>query len=318
MVIDTRSLGDVVGRASNRKKARRQAGHSSRQAQQSPRDGAVSQQAMLHLVAGLKALTQEIETRGEQNAAACRAWCGGRQPVPADAPRWPERSLGERFFSGTDLEKAQEAPSLLTADVPEATAIAADPAHWSVAASVLVRAVVFDGLRIDHPGVTRLLDVLAPIAEAELAYNEAAEARLDQNWCEWDEDEPEFPEMDGPVFLLGTCALVEATWAVVGEDPLHEVLAVLAPAVDGALPGLEGQVVADALIGAFAVHYRCEQPGDADVLERIGQAAGNPLENLVAAGAVSPRDVLETGLTVLSALAGLCKSDSASILQRVA
>jgi hypothetical protein len=25
------------------------------------------------------------------------------------------------------------------------------------------------------------------------------------------EDEPEFPEQDGPVFLLGTCALSDAT-----------------------------------------------------------------------------------------------------------
>ena len=42
------------------------------------------------------------------------------------------------------------------------------------------------------------------------------------------------------------------------------------------------------------------------------------MENLVAAGAVPPGDVLPVGLTILSALAQLCRSDSASILQRVA
>jgi hypothetical protein len=89
--------------------------------------------------------------------------------------------------------------------------------------------------------------------------------------------------------------------------------------MDDASPGVEGRVVADALIGAFATNYRCEQPGDADVLERLGRpAGGDALENLVAAGAVPPRDVLRVGLTVLSALAGLCRSGSVSILQRAA
>jgi len=89
--------------------------------------------------------------------------------------------------------------------------------------------------------------------------------------------EPEFPELDGTVFLLGTCALVDATWAVVGEDPLSEALAVLLPVWTSPSRGwrgggVEGRVVADALIGAFAVHYRCELPGDGDVLERTGSA----------------------------------------------
>ena len=64
-----------------------------------------------------------------------------------------------------------------------------------------------------------LLEVLAPIAEAELAYRKAADAAMDQIGTDWDEDEPEFPEQDGPVFLLGTCVLVDAVWAAVGEGP---------------------------------------------------------------------------------------------------
>jgi hypothetical protein len=85
---------------------------------------------------------------------------------------------------------------------------------------------------------------------------------------------------------------------------------------DVAVPGLDGQVAADALIGAFATDYRCELPDDAEVLERIGHPGGNALENLVAAGAVPPSDLLPAGLMILSALAQLCQSDSPSILHR--
>ena len=271
------------------------------------------------LVSGLQALVREGNDRKEREAAARRIWFGGAEPVPAEAPRWREDSLGDRFFGGTHLGETRNAPCLVTAQIPDAAVIAADPAHWHVAASALVRAVVFDGLKLDHPAVSMLLEVLAPIAEAELAYGEAIEAWLHRGGPEYEEDEPEFPELDGPVFLLGTCALVDATWAVVGEDPLSEVLEVLLPVLAGAAPGLENRVVADALIGAFTTHYRCEQPGDADVLERIRRpGGGDALENLVAAEAVSPRDVLPVGLTVLSALAELCRSGSASLLRRAA
>jgi hypothetical protein len=308
-----------VGRASNRKKARRQGGHSSRQAKLDARANVAAQEAMLQLVAGLQALSQEVDRRREQRAAACRVWCGGREPVPAESPRWPAGSLGERLFSSTFLAPARDAPSLLSADVPDATVIAADPAHWNVAASALVRGVVFDGLPVDHPAVSMLLGVLAPIAEAELAYREAIDAWLHQRGFGWDEDEPEFPAQDGPVFLLGACALVDATFAVVGEDRLSQVLTVLLPVLDGAVPGVEGRIVADALIGAFATHYRCDLPGDADLLERIEHPVdGDPLENLLAAGAVSPGDVLRVGLMILSALVELGQSGSASVLRRVA
>jgi len=50
----------------------------------------------------------------------------------------------------------------------------------------------------------------------------AADPGLHRCGMEGGDDEPEFPVLDGPVFLLGACALVDATWAVVGEDPLSE------------------------------------------------------------------------------------------------
>ena len=203
---------------------------------------------------------------------------------------------------------------MLTAEIPDAAVIAADPAHWTIAVSALIRAVIFDGLTLDHPAVRTLLGVLAPIAEAELAYGEAEDAWLHRGGLAWGEDEPEFPELDGPVFLLGGSALVDAVWAAVGDDPLGEVIGVLRPALEGAVPGLDGQVAADALIGALAQEYLCEQPGDAEVLQRIGYPGGNALENLLAAGAVPPGDLLPVALMMLSALAQLCQSDSASLL----
>ena len=77
-----------------------------------------------------------------------------------------------------------------------------------MASTVLVRGVVFDGLRVDHPAVSGLLDTLAPVAEAELAYLQDLD---DRHWSRWEEEKPEFPENDGPVFLIGTCALGDAT-----------------------------------------------------------------------------------------------------------
>jgi hypothetical protein len=82
------------------------------------------------------------------------------------------------------------------------------------------------------------------------------------------------------------------------------------------VPALDGQVAADALIGAFSSEYRCELPGDEEVLRRIGHPGGDALENLVTPGAVAARDVLAVGLMMLSALAALCRSGSASVLQR--
>jgi hypothetical protein len=84
------------------------------------------------------------------------------------------------------------------------------------------------------------------------------------------------------------------------------------------VPGLGGQAIADALIGAFAHHYRCEQPGDAEVLQRTGREAGDALENLVTSGAVPAADSLRVGLMILSALAGFCQSNPPSVLQQAA
>jgi hypothetical protein len=308
-----------VGRASNRKKACRQealrrAVPRTRRVTQGSRADAGRQQAALSVAAAREAIDRAFGAPGEQQVPEYRAWCGG-QPVPAEGPRWAEGSLGERLCSGMHLAWARNAPCLLTATVPDPMVIIADPAQWRVAASVLVRAVVFDGLRVGHPAVSRLLDALAPVAEAELAHAQDLE-----DWYSsgWDEEEPEFPELDGPVFLIGTCALGDATLAVVGDDPLGEVLAALAPALDATVPGLEGRAVADVLTGGRATPYLCKLPDH--VLNRMPHvfAVGGALQEFADAGAVAPRDILRVGLTILYALAELCNSDSPSILRRAA
>jgi hypothetical protein len=277
---------------------------------------AATQEAMLQVLSGLQRWQDDIQAANARRVAARRAWCGGQDPVPAQAPSWPQDSLGDRFFSGMLLDNALPAPCLATAAMPDARVIAAEPAHWNVATSVLVRAVLLDGVPADDQAVTELLGVLAPVAEAELSYGQAAKLAAYGIGIDRMAEEPEFPEQDGPIFLLGACALVDATEAVIGEDSLHDVLGVLAPLLDSALPGLGGQVVAEALVRAYSHHYRCEMPGDEQVLERWGTpGSGDPLEDLVAAKAVAPADALRVGLTVLAVLGELCESESASVLR---
>ncbi len=302
-----------MGRASNRKKEQRQSGQAKRQ----PSSDAATQQAMQAmqaLASGEQMLERLAKRHQERQDRALRIWCGQARPAPAKAAQWVTDSVGDRFFSSEFIDRTRYAPSPATTKIPDAALIAADPAHWEIAVQALIRGIIFDGLGLDHPAMSALLEALAPVAQAELAFHEAADAAM----YDWDEDEPEFPEEDGPVFAIGGCALVDAVWAAVGEDPLTDVLGVMRAALADAVPGVDAQAVADALIGAFAVEYRCEQPGDAEVLERIECDDGDVLRNLVAAEAIMPADVLPLGLTILNALARLCRTDAASVLHSAA
>jgi hypothetical protein len=303
-----------MGRASNRKKRRRQAGLGSEDSGHAP---AGQRWAMEQVLAALRTFTERARTEREQVAAATRVWCGGGDPVPADVSSWPEGSLGDRFWSGQILEEARHAPCLATAVVPDADVIGADPAHWTVAIRALIRAVLLDGVPLDDQAVTMIIDALGPAAEAELAYQTAA-AEAVAGTVSWD-DLPEFPEGSGPVFLLGACALVDATHAVLGENPLQGIIDLLATSLDGAFAGLDGRVAAEALFVALAQHYRCELPGDAELLDSIGApGSGDPLEGLIAAGEVAPGNALRAGLSVLLALGELCQSNAESVLSAAA
>ena len=177
-------------------------------------------------------------------------------PSPSRRPDFPEDSLGDRFLVGY-LGEAQDAPSLLTTGIPDAAVIAADSAQWNIAVPTLIRSVIFEGLTLDHPAVSALLEVLAPIAAAEQAH--------------WEDGADGFPELDGPMYALGARALVEATWAAVGQDLLEDVLGVLLPALDGAVPGVKSLVLGLALVGALPRHYSFDDPADTDVLEHLGR-----------------------------------------------
>lgn len=267
------------------------------------------------LVSGLK-LGDWSRDRDRRLAEAAGRWRRG-DAVPALVPEWPEDSLGDRLFSDRLFRSALGVPPLESANLPDPATIRSDPAQWSVAAWVLVRAVVLDGLSVEDPAVAALLAVLAPVVEAELAASEAAaEARRDG--LEPGAIAPDFPDEDGPVFVIGCCALVHATWTAIGDDPLAEVLDVMSPLVESAVPG-RGRDVAEALVGAFSDHYSCERAADVELLERLGaETSGDPLRDLISAGVIAPEDVLWVGLEVLARLAEMCTTSSVSVLDRTA
>ena len=100
--------------------------------------------------------------------------------------------------------------------------MAASPELWVAAASALVRAVVLDGLTVYHPAVSAVIALLEPVVRRELAYY--------ADETTWDE----YPESDVPLRLLGDEVLMDATWAIVGDDSLALVLAVLERCLDTA------------------------------------------------------------------------------------
>jgi len=268
------------------------------------------------LVSELKLVCDRGRDRDRRLAeAAGRWWRGGAVPL---VPEWPEDSLGDRLFSDRLFRSALGVPPLRSAQVPDPATIRSDPVQWSVAAWVLVRAVVLDGLEVEDPAVAGLLGVLAPVVEAELAAAEATAAEARRDGLDPGAITPDFPDEDGPVFVIGCCALVHAIWTAIGDDPLADVLDVVSPLLDSAVPG-RGRVVAEALVRAFSEHYACERPADVELLERLGaETSGDPLRDLISAGEIAPAYALRVGLEVLARLAELCKTSSVSVLDRAA
>ncbi len=292
-----------MGRASRLKKLRR--------------EERGSREELTIAVKGLKLLADWARDTDRRLAEATRKWWSG-DPVPAALPDWPEDSLGDRLFSDRLFRSALGVPALKDAKVPEPAAIRSDPAQWSVAAWVLVRAVALEGLSVEDPAVAELLEVLVPVAQAELAAGEVAASGARRAGLAPEAIAPELFDDDGPAFVIGCCALVHAIWTAIGDDPLAEVLDVVSPLVDGALPG-RGRVVAEALARAFSEHYACERAADVELLERLGtDTSGDPLRDLVSAGVIAPGDALRVGLEVLRRLAELCKTESVSVLARTA
>jgi hypothetical protein len=246
-----------------------------------------------------------------EQAEAARAWCGGKPPSPAEIPRWAKGSAGERFFGTSSILEAAEAPSLANAILPAPDVMAASPAHWRVAAYALVRAVALDSLTVDDPAVVAVADLLYPAVSAELEY--------------WSDETlaTEFPELSGPLFLIGGVALFDATLAVVGVDePLAATLAVFESRLDAVLEplglgtGLTGADVGAALISALTKDYAFDKPADVELLTRLqaDSSTGNALEGLVLGKSIAPEDAIRVGLAVLADLADLCRTNAASVL----
>ena len=207
------------------------------------------------LMTGMQRMLGEIEADKEREQQARKAWTGGADPTPAALAQWREDSVGDRFFAGATIMDAVGAPSLTDATLPSPQQLAENSGHWVTAVSALVRAVVLEGSPVQDPVVGRVLDLLAPIVGDELALETG--------------EDSDFPETHGPLFLLGACALTDATWAIVGLDPLDQSFALMERSLDEALADAEhaglpdGKLVAAALVRAFARQYQCQEPRDA-------------------------------------------------------
>jgi hypothetical protein len=199
---------------------------------------------------GLDATAQVARERVEHRSAALQAWLGDSEPVPAEMPSRPEGSLGHRLLVGTPLGEARDAPCLLTAQLPDAGMIAAEVAHRQAMDDKRNYLELFDD--DDEPDFPEL-------------------------------DSLEFPERDGPVFLLGR-ALVEAVWAAVGDDSLAAVSDVLELALDGVVPGLEARSIVAALLAAG---YTLERPAGTRP-RPAAYLSDNPLELFALDGELLP------------------------------
>lgn len=114
---------------------------------------------------------------------------------------------------------------------------------------------------------------------------------------------------------------MDATWAVVGFDPLRDVLDYLGPRLDATLTELNctlkasGKMLAQTLLRAAADFYRLdEEPADAETMRQLGgKSEGNPLDCLISEKVIEVADALTIGLAVLATLADLCRTAVASV-----
>jgi hypothetical protein len=236
---------------------------------------------------------------------------GGVTPVPAEVPQWEDGSIGDFFFAEPVIAGAAGAPSAAVAVLPAPERMLAFGSVREAVASVLIRAVVFDGLPPAGPAIGVLTEHLAPVTEWEAGYFGRPVS---------DADAEEI--VTCPAFVTGS-ALVEAVRAVIAEDRIAPVMEFLGPVLDAALAPLglsaelTGAAAARALVCAAARAYFFTDPGDTALLNQLdpdGTTSENALETLVTDKLLAPRDALLAGLALLAALAGLCRSNAVSVL----
>ncbi len=301
--------GGTVGKASKRKGQRRQGAGQSR-ADFERRRG------LRAVATAMRPALAELAAKEECEDQARRYWRGGAAQRPAVIPRWAEDSVGDRFFSAKWLTDAARAPVLADAQLPGPAVLAGSPGHWEAAMSTLFRGVVLDAVPVDNPVVSEILRMLGPVVREELARADGDEP---------EEDWALFQELNAPLFMIGGYALIEGAWAILGLDPVEQVLAVLESRMHDALAwaeytgGPDAKVIAETLVRALTDGYRFEEPGDVETLERLGRGtSGNVLLDLIRASQVEPGDALRLGLMILVALAGLARTDAKSVLPTAA
>jgi hypothetical protein len=242
--------------------------------------------------------------------AVTELW-GGTTPVPAEVPQWEDGSLGDFFFTEPVIAGAAAAPPPEVAVLPPLERILAYGNVREAVASLLIRAVVFDGLPAAGPAIGALVAHLVPVIDWEAGHFGRPVS----------DDEAE-EIVTAPAFVIGG-ALVEAARVVIAEDRIAPVMEFLEPVLDAALAPLglsaelTGGAVTRALACAVAHAYMFTDPADTALLNQLdpdSTTSENALETLVNDKLLAPRDALLTGLAVLAALAGLCRSNAVSVL----
>jgi hypothetical protein len=321
-----------MGKASKKKSARRagagpsraEAESRTRQEQAQRRLAASPQQprrleeaSPLQLSRLEEALRRAAEVAAAQNTAAQDAvtelW-GGAEPVPAEVPRWDEGSLGDFFFTEPLIARAATAPPAGVAVLPSVERMLGDGNLREAVALLLIRAVAFDGRPVAGPEVGAVLTHLGPVIEWEAGHfgREVSDDEADD-------------VVTAPVFVIGS-ALVEAARVVIAEDRIAPVTEVLGPVLDAALAPfwrpaeLTGAAAMRALTCAVAHDYLFDDPADTALLDQLdpdSTTSQNPLETLIADKLLAPAEAPVIGLALLGALAGLCRSNAASVLREV-
>jgi len=260
----------------------------------------------LRLVAG-----QAAAARTMADEAVTALW-GGTAPVPAEVPQWEDGSLGDFFFTEPVIARAAAVPPAEVAVLPPLERMLAYGNVRDAVASLLIRSVVFDGLPAAGPAIGALVAHLVPVIDWEAGHFGRPVS----------DDEAE-EIVTAPAFVIGG-ALVEAARAVIAEDRIAPVTGFLEPVLDAALAPLglsaelTGGAVVRALACAVAHAYMFTDPADTALLNQLdpdSTTSENALETLVNDELLTPRDALLTGLAVLAALAGLCRSDAVSVLR---
>jgi hypothetical protein len=253
---------------------------------------------------------QAAAAQAAADEAVTGLW-GGMTPVPAEVPQWADGSLGDFFFTEPVIATAAAAPLATVAVLPPSERMLAHGSAREAVASVLIRAVVFDGLPAAGPAIGVLMEHLAPVIEWEAGHfgRPLSDAEADEI-------------VTGPAFVTGS-ALVEAARAVIAEDRIAPVVKFLEPLLDAALAPLglpaelTGAAAARALACAAAHAYTFTDPRDTALLNQLdpdGSTSENALETLVTDKLLAPRDAPLAGLALLAALAGLCRTNAVSVL----